>query len=53
MPRIGTGQAGGDWAIIHEMIDEALVRQGVDVTVYTLPGTPLTMGAEAQLALGA
>lgn len=39
MPRIGTGQAGGHWGIIRELIDEALVQQGVNVTVYDLPGT--------------
>ena len=53
MPRIGTGQAGGEWTIIHELIDEALVHEGIDVTVYTLPGTPFTTAGESQLALGA
>lgn len=37
MPRIGGGQAGGNWAIIEELIDDALVRRGIDVTIYTLP----------------
>ena len=37
MPRIGTGQAGGQWSIVRELIDEALVRLGVGVTVYDLP----------------
>lgn len=35
--RIGTGEAGGSWSIVKELIDEALVRRGVPVTVYTLP----------------
>lgn len=39
MPRIGTGQAGGRWEIIEEMIEDALVRKGVEVTVYDLPST--------------
>jgi len=37
MPRIGTGYAGGNWAYILEIIDEILVRNGVEVTIYTLP----------------
>ena len=37
MPRIGTGQAGGNWELIQELIDERLVRRGIGVTVYTLP----------------
>lgn len=37
MPRIGTGYAGGNWSYIIELIDEILVRNGIDVTIYTLP----------------
>ena len=37
MPRIGAGQAGGHWGIISELLDEALVRRGIDVTIYNLP----------------
>lgn len=37
MPRIGTGYAGGNWPFILELIDEALTRNGIDVTVYTVP----------------
>ena len=37
MPRIGTGQAGGSWELIRELIDERLVRQGIPVSIYTLP----------------
>ena len=37
MPRIGTGYAGGNWSYILELIDEILVRNGIDVTIYTLP----------------
>lgn len=51
MPRLGAGQAGGDWTIIRELVDEALVRRGVKVTVYTLPGTSVTEPAQARLAL--
>jgi len=38
MPRIGTGFAGGDWNIISELIDQILVKRGIQVTVYDLPG---------------
>jgi hypothetical protein len=51
MPRIGAGQAGGDWTIIREMIDETLVRSGLDVTVYTLPGSSVPEPRQARLAL--
>ncbi len=37
MPRIGTGQAGGHWELVRELIDEGLVRKGIPVSVYTLP----------------
>ena len=50
MPRIGAGQAGGDWMIIREMIDEQLVRRGVGVTVYTLPGTSPPQQTQTRLA---
>ena len=39
MPRIGAGHAGGNWELISELIDERLVRRGVPVFVYALPGT--------------
>jgi O-acetyl-ADP-ribose deacetylase (regulator of RNase III) len=37
MPRIGCGEAGGDWHIVQELINESLCRRGVQVTVYELP----------------
>lgn len=37
MPRIGTGLAGGDWAVIEPMIVRELCERGVGVTVYDLP----------------
>lgn len=39
MPRIGTGQAGGSWDIVSDIIQESLVDEGRRVTVYDLPGT--------------
>jgi O-acetyl-ADP-ribose deacetylase (regulator of RNase III) len=37
LPKIGTGSAGGEWRIIEEIVDNELVRRGLDVTVYDLP----------------
>lgn len=37
MPRLGSGNAGGHWPIIREIIDEQLVRHGIPVTIYDLP----------------
>lgn len=37
MPRIGTGNAGGNWQLIREMVDEAVTRHGVRVVIYDLP----------------
>ena len=38
MPRIGTGQGGGIWKIIEQLIDETLCGRGISVTIYDLPG---------------
>jgi len=38
MPRIGTGYAGGNWDIISELINETLIQDGIEVTVYDLHG---------------
>jgi len=37
MPRIGCGQAGGNWSVVSELIDSLLCRNGIEVTVYDLP----------------
>jgi Zn-dependent peptidase ImmA (M78 family) len=36
MPKLGTGQAGGNWDIISELIEDLLCAQGIKVFVYTL-----------------
>lgn len=43
VPRIGAGQAGGNWEVIAQLLIEHVVTQGVDVTVYdpTGPALPL------------
>lgn len=38
MPLIGTGQAGGSWGLVENLITEELCAPGVAVTVYQLPG---------------
>jgi O-acetyl-ADP-ribose deacetylase (regulator of RNase III) len=41
MPRIGTGQAGGAWFIVEELVRSALPDAGVSAFVYDLPqGSP-------------
>ena len=37
MPRIGSGEAGGSWEIISEIIENILCNHGIEVTVYDLP----------------
>ncbi len=37
MPKIGTGSAGGDWSTVEEIIDDAMVRAGLLVTIYDVP----------------
>lgn len=51
MPRIGTGQAGGTWEIISDIIQEALVDEGHRVTVYDPPGTKPKMSSQATFDL--
>jgi O-acetyl-ADP-ribose deacetylase (regulator of RNase III) len=38
MPRIGTGEASGNWEVVSDIVDETLCRRGIEVTVYNLPG---------------
>lgn len=37
MPKIGSGESGGSWEIVSEIIDEVVCRKGISVTVYELP----------------
>ena len=37
MPRIGTGQAGGSWMMVQELLAATLLTANVPVTVYDLP----------------
>jgi O-acetyl-ADP-ribose deacetylase (regulator of RNase III) len=38
LPRIGTGQGGGNWQRTARLIEETLVARGIHTTVYALPG---------------
>ena len=37
MPRIGAGEAGGDWNIIDGILREVLISRGIKITIYDLP----------------
>jgi O-acetyl-ADP-ribose deacetylase (regulator of RNase III) len=39
MPRIGTGEAGGSWELVGEIVEDTLCQKRVDVTVYDLPAS--------------
>lgn len=41
MPTIGTGQAGGRWPEIRDLILEELADRGIATTVYVLPDAPM------------
>lgn len=41
MPRIGSGQGGGSWSVIEDIIQTVFGEKGVSVTVYDLPGALL------------
>lgn len=43
MPRIGAGQARGNWSVISGLISEQLIVRGVPVTVYDLPGADVSI----------
>lgn len=47
MPKVGTGQAGGAWNRVEELVLDELVSKGVKVIVYDLP--PQRLGASADL----
>lgn len=49
MPMIGSGQAGGNWTIILEMIKETLSKKGIEVTIYELPNQKQIKGQQQSL----
>ena len=38
LPRLGAGQARGQWSVIEGLIREFVSARGIPVTVYDLPG---------------
>lgn len=49
MPRIGSGQAGGNWDVISELVEDALCDREIVVYVYTLPGAKVKKEAQPRL----
>lgn len=49
MPMIGSGQAGGNWSIIFEMIKETLSKKGIEVTIYEIPNQKELKGQQQSL----
>jgi O-acetyl-ADP-ribose deacetylase (regulator of RNase III) len=45
LPRIGTGQSGGAWDTVEEIIRDTLVAGGLRVTVYDLPPRRQAIGS--------
>lgn len=45
LPRIGTGQSGGAWDTVEEIIRDTLVAAGLHVTVYDLPPRRQAIGS--------
>jgi len=38
IPRIGCGLAGGKWEEVEKIVTDELLKRGINVTVYDLPG---------------
>ena len=51
MPRIGAGQARGDWELISGIIHDELIQKGISVTVYILPGQEVKKNKSNSLTL--
>ncbi len=49
MPKIGTGEAGGSWGMVSNLIAEELCAKGVPVTVYELPGKRASSNRQGDL----
>jgi hypothetical protein len=49
MPRIGSGEAGGSWDIVSELVEDELCNRGIQVTVYDLPGAEIKEGVQKTL----
>jgi O-acetyl-ADP-ribose deacetylase (regulator of RNase III) len=49
MPKIGSGQAGGSWSIVRELVQEAVCARRIKVFVYELPWGAVPSPAQASL----
>ena len=49
MPRIGSGQAGGNWEIISELVEDSLCDREIVIYVYTLPNAEVKKEAQPRL----
>ncbi len=49
MPRIGCGQAGGSWLLVHELITGVLLSEKVPVFIYDLPDAEEKLGVQKSL----
>lgn len=51
MPRIGSGQAGGAWGLVQQLIDEVICARGFPVTIYDLPQNAGVVPGQQQAGL--
>jgi O-acetyl-ADP-ribose deacetylase (regulator of RNase III) len=51
MPKIGSGQAGGTWSVIEEIISRQLLGVATSVNVYLPPGAEVPRASPHQLGL--
>lgn len=51
MPRIGCGEAGGNWLVVQDLILESLSDYGVDVTIYDLRSRSKSQRRSEQMSL--
>jgi hypothetical protein len=49
MPRVGSGQAGGSWFLVQELITNVLLSENAPVFVYDLPGAKEKFKGQNQL----
>jgi O-acetyl-ADP-ribose deacetylase (regulator of RNase III) len=52
MPRIGTGQARGEWSVIRDILIEEVASRGIDITVYDPPSRVLPESHQTTIAFG-
>ncbi|HXC53402.1 MAG TPA: ImmA/IrrE family metallo-endopeptidase [Candidatus Limnocylindrales bacterium] len=53
MPRIGSGEAGGSWPLVANLISEELCARGIAVTIYDLPNASIKPRSQLDLPYAA